>query len=144
MSIIEKNIGYFTLMGDDTLSKIYFEINGLQVEDFSGSVLYLGWGFNFLPRVMSSNVSKTTIVENDNEVIEWNTVRNNQQEGWTIVNEDAYLFETSEKFDTIVIDLWFDQIEQSEVQVLIDKYTNMLTQNGKILYLPLIIKDSNI
>lgn len=131
-------------MGDDILSKIYFEINDLQPEDFTGSILYLGWGFNFLPRIMNSNASKTTIVENASEVIEWNTVRNNQQEGWTIVNEDAYLFETAEKFDTIVIDLWFDQIEQSELQILINKYTNMLTQKGKILYLPLIIKDSNI
>jgi cyclopropane fatty-acyl-phospholipid synthase-like methyltransferase len=140
MTVIEKNIGFFTFMDDVIFHKIYFEDNQLNKEDFAGDVLYLGWGFNYLPRVMNSQVSSTTIIENSSEVITWNNERNNQNPNWLVIEEDAADFVTDQKFDTVVIDIWFEQISQEELSYYVDKYSLMLKSNGKLIYLPHIVK----
>jgi len=120
---------------DEIYEKIY-SLNNIDATKFKGSVLYLGLGKCILPKFHTDKVTKTTIVEIDNDVI--NSVE--VPEEYIIINSDAYEFNTEEKFDIILIDIWYQPVDKEVVDNIVEKYDNYLTETGKVLYLKSIIK----
>jgi spermidine synthase len=126
------------LKNDKIYEYIYLNINGIEPDKFSGSVLYLGMGTCIIPKLQSINVNKTTIVEIDENMIKFN--KDNIKEDWIIINEDAYIFNTNEKFDFIFIDIFYEQTNKENLDILIDKYSKLLNENGTLIYLKNITK----
>ena len=123
---------------DESVEFIYFNINELpKPEDFEGSVLYLGLGKGYYPRHQSEKVTKTTIVELKKESIDF--CKDIIKPEWVVLNDDAYTFETTDKFDIIFLDIFYDQVSKEVVDGLVSKYEKFLNPNGKILYLKTII-----
>ena len=116
-----------------------YKINGITPEVFKGSVLYLGMGSCLFPRLQNESVTKTTIVELEKEVIYWNTKRNYIKDEWNIINQDAFKFETEEKFDIIFIDIFYQTTTLEIMNLLIDKYSKVLSTGGKVLFLQNVI-----
>jgi len=118
-----------------------YKRNGIEPNIFKGSVLYLGMGSCLFPR-LQQNVSKTTIVEIDKKVIDWNKEKGHLKEDWNIINEDAFIFETDEKFDIIFIDIFYQTTTNKIMNILINKYSNALTSQGILLKLNSVIKNN--
>lgn len=117
-----------------------YKINDITPEVFKGSVLYLGMGSCLFPRLQNESVTKTTIVELEVDVIDWNRNRNYIKEEWIVINQDAFKFETEERFDMIFIDIFYQTTTLEVMNQLVNKYNKMLNNDGKISYLSKIIK----
>jgi spermidine synthase len=117
-----------------------YKVNDITPEVFKGSVLYLGMGSCLFPRLQNESVTKTTIVELEVDVINWNRNRNYIKEEWNIINQDAFEFETEERFDMIFIDIFYQTTTLEIMNLLLDKYSQMLNNDGTILFLSKIIK----
>jgi hypothetical protein len=85
----------------------------------------------------SEKVTKTTIVELSQGVIDMHPNINPLH---NIIKADVYSFEPSETFDVIVLDLWYDKVDEEVVTNLVTKYTSYLKPGGKLHYLKTIIK----
>jgi predicted RNA methylase len=136
---MDNNFLRFSTLKKQTLDFVYKASNYIYPEHFSGDVLYVGMGTCYLMKEQSSEVTSTSIIEFDPEVIEFNV--DNIQEDWQIIQEDAYTFETENKYDIIVLDIWYRPPPKEEIFSLVDKYNNFLKQDGKILYLKNLIRD---
>lgn len=126
-------------MQDETIEMIYFKTNKLpKPEDLEGSVLYLGLGTGYYPRYQSKKVTKTTIVELEKASIDF--CKDIIKPEWIVLNDDAYTFETTDKFDIIFLDIFYNQVNKETVDDLVTKYKKFLNPDGKILYLKTIKK----
>ena len=111
----------------ETYKRIYNECQ-IEFEKFHGSVLYLGMGDLFVPLNQSDKVKKTTILEIDKDVIEKN--KEKIKKDWIIINEDAFNFITSDKFDIIFIDIWYSKVDEDILNFIINKYLKYLKNNS--------------
>jgi hypothetical protein len=118
--------------GDDLWERAY-GLNDLHPENWFGSVLYLGMGACYIPRIQSHNVTKTTIVEIDQRTIDHNQFRIKPE--WVIVCEDAYKFEPTEQYDFIFVDIWYHATPINVIDELVDRYRRYLKDNGEIISL---------
>ena len=113
------------------LFMIYDEKNGIKTSDFYGDVLFIGMGSLYFPKKISAD--SITIVEKYEDVIEMQ--KNNFLPEWTIIKDDGYVFTTNKKFDVIMLDMWYEMITEKELNSHINRYTEFLKENGKIIYL---------
>jgi spermidine synthase len=126
-------------MLDETIEMIYFKTNKLpKPQDLEGSVLYLGLGTGYYPRNQSEKVTKTTIVELEKASIDF--CKDIIKPDWIVLNDDAYTFETTEKFDVIFLDIFYNQVDKEIIDALLNKYKKFLTLNGEIFYIKTIRK----
>lgn len=112
---------------------IYAIQNNIHPEEWYGSVLYLGMGSCYAPYKQSDKVTRTTIVEIDQRTIDFN--KDNIKPDWVITCNDALIFEPTEKYDFIFIDIWYNKVDPQVVDDLVDRYKKHLTDNGQVLYL---------
>lgn len=136
---MDSNFITFLTLKKSNLDLVYKTQNHIYPEHLSGDVLYVGMGTCYLMKEQSSEITSTTILEIDPEIIDFNI--DNTQEGWQIVHEDAYTFETQSKYDIIVLDIWYHPTPAEEILSLVNKYNNFLKQDGKVLYLKTLIKN---
>ena len=135
---IDNSFLKFSLLHNSKLDSIYKSRNGIYPEEFYGDVLYAGLGIGYLPNQHTEEVTSTTIVEIDQEIIDFN--QNSINENWNIIHHDIKTFESENKYDIIVLDIWYDPVENQEVFDLVEKYENFLKVDGKIFYLKSILK----
>jgi len=135
---IDNSFLNFSLLHNFRLDSIYKSRNGIYPEDFYGDVLHVGLGTCYLPNQHTDDVTSTTIIEIDQEVIDYNQAVIKQD--WVIIQHDAKTFETETKYDIIMLDIWYDPVENQEVFDLVEKYETFLKPGGKILYLKSILK----
>ena len=131
-----KNGHKYIYIENKNLQNIYNR-NNIFTKDFYGKVLFVGMGNLFFPKKI--NVDSISIIEKYDSVIELN--KHKTPLDWTIYKEDAYTFETTEKFDVIMLDLWYYKIPKKEMDEMIEKYQKFLEKEGKILYLKSIINN---
>ncbi len=124
----------------DALIRDIYIGQGIDSSKFSGSVLYVGLGTCVLPKLQSINVIKTTIIEIDQAVITWNLSQGNLKKEWVVFCSDAKKFTPDEKFDIIVLSMWFQPVMAKEVLCMEKKYNMYLKPGGKLLRLNSIIK----
>lgn len=126
---------------DDFWERIYLNINRIDPNKLFGSVLYLGMGTCYIPRLQSDNVIKSTIVEIDDDVIEYN--KDIIKDSWEIIKADVYDYEPEFLYDFIFIDIFYHTTEKDNMEGLIYKYINFLKESGKIFYLDSVCKKVN-
>lgn len=132
-----ENYLYFS---EDFLREMYLKVNKIEPDKLWGSILYLGMGNSFIPRLQSDNVIKTTILEIEDYVIEYNKKNDLLKKDWIIIKGDAYTYKTNEKFDFIFIDIFYEEIDSITMNSLIRKYKEYLNYGGKILYLKSVVR----
>jgi spermidine synthase len=97
------------MIGSDSLwNSIYLTNNKIDPSILFGSILYLGMGTCFIPRLQSKNVIDTDIVEIDENMIDYNK---NISNNWNVIKADVYKYETIKKYDFIFIDIFYFYIE---------------------------------
>jgi hypothetical protein len=122
------------MIGDDILwSNIYLSANKIDPNSLSGSILYLGMGTCFIPRLQGSAVTTTHILEIDDEMIRYN--ENIIKSDWLVIKGDAFIYEPSIKYDLIFIDIFYQKVNREVMESLIERYSDYLTPMGKIFYL---------
>jgi hypothetical protein len=127
------------MIGSDVLwSSIYLNNNKIDPSILFGSILYLGMGTCFIPRLQSDKVIDTDIVEIDENMIEYNK---NITHKWNVIKADVYEYETIKKYDFIFIDIFYKKVEREIMEYLIEKYIKNLKSDGKIFYLKSVCKE---
>jgi predicted RNA methylase len=132
------DFNFFKNLSQESLERVYKLQNNIDPKYFKGEVLHVGMGTCYLPLLQTSKATHTTIVEIDPDIIQYNKdkIKNN----WTIIQEDAYNFFSTLKYDIIMLDIWYRPVEQVKVFNLVEKYKNFLKPTGKVLYLKGLIK----
>jgi len=126
------------MIGSDSLwNSIYLTNNKIDPSILFGSILYLGMGTCFIPRLQSKNVIDTDIVEIDENMIDYNK---NISNNWNVIKADVYKYETIKKYDFIFIDIFYTKINKDIMEGLIDRYIPFLKEGGKIFYLDSVCK----
>jgi spermidine synthase len=138
-----KDIIYMNVDNKYTLDNNSSYVTGLChkiINQIPSSLLVCGLGFGLIPYFFKEKkrVSDIDIIENNTNII--NAIN---QMGYlnevNIINADAKNYETSKKYDLIIIDIyWEDGYNQLEIEKnqLVSKYSNNLNVGGKI-YFPL-------
>jgi spermidine synthase len=127
------------MVGSDALwSGIYLNNNKIDPSILFGSILYLGMGTCFIPRLQSDKVIDTDIIEIDENMIEYNK---NITHKWNVIKDDVYEYETIKKYDFIFIDIFYKKVEREIMEYLIEKYIKNLKSDGKIFYLNSVCRD---
>jgi hypothetical protein len=126
------------IMSDSLCYKIYININKIDPSILFGSILYLGMGTCFIPRLQSDKVIDTDIIEIDENMIEYNK---NITHKWNVIKADVYEYETIKKYDFIFIDIFYKKINKDIMEGLIDRYNPFLKEGGKIFYLNSVCRD---
>jgi 16S rRNA A1518/A1519 N6-dimethyltransferase RsmA/KsgA/DIM1 with predicted DNA glycosylase/AP lyase activity len=135
---MDKNFLDFKKLRIGTLESIYQLNNNIRPEEFFGDVLYVGMGTCYLPKLQTDKVLSTTIIEIDQEIINYN--QNTVEKNWNIIHCSADEFETENKYDIIMLDIWYRKTAQAEVFSLVEKYKTFLKPGGEVLYLKSIPK----
>ena len=121
----------------DDMYKMIYDINKIYKELFTGSVLFVGMGDLYFAKQISAN--KITILEKYQEVIDKNKDTVNSK--WNIIKDDAYTWTTSEKYDVILLDIWYSPQSKEVVNNLVNKYSKYLKKGGKVLFLKTIMEN---
>lgn len=124
---------------DDFWERIYLNVNRIDPNKLFGSILYLGMGTCYIPRLQSDNVIKTTIIEIDDDVIDYN--KDIVENSWKVIKADVYYYEPKLLYDFIFIDIFYQKTEKDIMEALIDKYIPFLKENGKIFYLDSVCRE---
>ena len=104
----------------DKVCLAYFSKSDIYPKKMYGDVLWVGMGDAYGPRNQSENVTSTTILEKD----------------WNIIEGCAYSYDfKDQKFDFIILDIWAHLIYASELKSLMEKYTKHLKKEGIILHI---------
>lgn len=110
--------------------------------NFYGDVLYLGMGSLWLARNHSDKVKSTTIIEIDKKTIEYYS--KNKKESWEIINEDAWSYTPTIKYDIIFADIWERAYCYKELQKMFDRYKNHVKPGGSIKCLESLVRVNTI
>ena len=110
----------------------------IPMKEFYGSVLYIGMGSAWVPRNQSDSVNQTTIVEIDPNIVQ--RYGDLIKPEWKIIIDDAWRFNTYEKFDFIFIDIWDSMVPIKYIEMIRKKYSNFLNPGGRIIFLEKVIK----
>ena len=122
-------------INDLELERLYMDI---PMKEFYGSVLYIGMGSAWVPRNQSDSVNQTTIVEIDPNIVQ--RYGDLIKPEWKIIIDDAWRFNTYEKFDFIFIDIWDSMVPIKYIEMIRKKYSNFLNPGGRIIFLEKVIK----
>ena len=119
----------------DLIEKFYDQIYN---RNFS-SILCAGLGLGVVPYLIQDFCDKIDVVEisqSNIDLIKQKTNYINQKVN--LINSDFRNYNTNEKYDVILIDIWTCDLEsfENEKDDLISKFTNNLNQGG-LLYVPL-------
>ena len=119
------------------------KINELYKDFTFDKILIIGLGLGILPNYAKhiKNCSVVDVVDNNPELISYIDYLD---DSINIIEADAYTYNTSNKYDLIIFDLWWNEkdITLKTQQNLSKIYKNFLTNNGKIIF-PLINKSIN-
>lgn len=111
-----------------TLEAIY-NANEIEANKFNGDVLYVGMGNRYSESMHTSDVTSTTYIEINEEII------SNYGYGTKVIKGDAFEVELEEKFDVIFLDIWNSSEKESELIRLKERFENNLKEEGKFLHL---------
>lgn len=122
--------------GSNTWDKVclaYFSKSDIYPQKMYGDVLWVGMGDAYGPRNQSENVKSTTILENDDNIIEKFNI---PEKKWNIIEGCAYSYDfKDQKFDFIILDIWAHLIYGNELKLLKEKYEKHLKKEGIILHI---------
>ena len=121
-------MGYYE--DDEILKRVYKDV---PINEFKGSVLYVGMGSAWVPRIQPKAVKRTVIVEIDQDIIDRYFHKLNPD--WEIIRFDAWKFHTEDRFDFIFIDIWDSIILDKYMKIIENKYSNFLNPEGKVVFL---------
>jgi spermidine synthase len=107
-------------------------------KDFTfDTVLVGGLGLGLIPEYLKTqeNCSVVDVVEINNELISWVNSEGFLDNTINIIEGDIYSYSTSNKYDLIIIDLWWDENEISEQNKtdLLANWSDNLNVGGKII-----------
>jgi predicted RNA methylase len=111
----------------DQKNKVLYARENIIPQSFKWSVLYLGMGTCFLPRMQSENVTRTVIVENDERIIEINEYEKRIDESWEVIKWDAWAVDLDEEFDVIVADIF----STKQIEWVVDEFAKVYKKNLK-------------
>jgi hypothetical protein len=112
-----------------------YKSNNISSEEFKGDVLYVGMGAAHLYGKHTEDVTSTTFIELDSEIIAENILPD-----CIIIEGDAYDANVEGLFDVIVLDIWDKAVYKKEVMELVEKYKPFLKEGGEIKHLTTIYK----
>ena len=107
-------------------------------KDFTfDTVLVGGLGLGLIPEYLKTqeNCSVVDVVEINNELITWVNSEGFLDNTINIIEGDIYSYPTSNKYDLIIIDLWWNENEISEQNKtdLLASWSDNLNVGGKII-----------
>ena len=112
-------------------------------DKFSGfsydKVLVAGLGLGLIPQDLYTleNCSQVDVVESNKEVIDWVNDSGHLDPNINLIFTNIYSYDTSELYDLIIIDIYWNESEMTNTQYdsLKNKYFNNLNLGG-VLYFP--------
>ena len=117
----------------DKVCAAYFAKSDIYPKKMYGDVLWVGMGDAYGPRNQSENVKSTTIIENDDDIIQKFNI---PEKKWNIIEACAYKHDFKDKkFDFIVLDIWAHLIYARELESLKEKYKKHLKKEGILLHI---------
>lgn len=99
------------------------------------SILVGGLGLGVIPYVCQ-DFAQVDVVENNQDIINITSQLNHLGENVNIINDDIFTFEPTKTYDIIVMDIWYEQIQEETTETIISKYLPFVNEGG-FLYLPL-------
>tara|TARA_R110002020_G_scaffold85438_1_gene210858 strand:+ start:15371 stop:15880 length:510 start_codon:yes stop_codon:yes gene_type:complete len=101
----------------------------------TNSILICGLGMGLVPLLANTLYKKVDVIDYDQELIDYAINREIIPVGVGLFNANAYTYTPSQKYDVILIDLWWDanDITDEEKDTLLSNYENYLNENGKII-----------
>jgi hypothetical protein len=96
------------------------------------SVLVGGLGLGLIPQYLHTKGKSVDVIEIDSELIDYVDFID---PSINIIEGDVYNYNTSNKYDIIVIDLWWDKNEITEKNKtdLLENWSDNLNEGGKII-----------
>ena len=88
-----------------------------------------------IPNKANTLYRKVDVIDNDQELIDYAINREIIPVGVGLFYADAYTYTPSQKYDVILVDLWWDanDITDEEKNILLSNYENYLNEGGKII-----------
>ena len=115
----------------DRVCDLYFKKSNINPKKMYGDTLWVGMGGAYGPRNQSENVKSTTIIENNDDIIQRFNI---PEKKWNIIEACAYSYEFKEKkFDFIILDIWAKIVYSNEINSLTNKYKKYLKKHGQLL-----------
>ena len=101
----------------------------------TNSILICGLGMGLVPLLANTLYKKVDVIDYDQELIDYAINREIIPVGVGLFNANAYTYTPSQKYDVILIDLWWDanDITDEEKDTLLSNYENYLNEGGKII-----------
>lgn len=101
----------------------------------TNSILICGLGMGLIPNKANTLYRKVDVIDNDQELIDYAINREIIPVGVGLFYADAYTYTPSQKYDVILVDLWWDanDITDEEKNILLSNYENYLNEGGKII-----------
>jgi hypothetical protein len=101
----------------------------------TNSILICGLGMGLVPLLANTLYKKVDVIDNDQELIDYAINREIIPVGVGLFYADAYTYTPSQKYDVILVDLWWDadDISDEEKDMLLSNYENYLNEGGKII-----------
>ena len=101
------------------------------------TVLVGGLGLGLLPEYLKTqeNCSVVDVIEINNELITWTNSEGFLDNTINIIEGDIYSYSTSNKYDLIIIDLWWNENEITDQNKsdLLSNWSDNLNTGGKII-----------
>jgi len=101
----------------------------------TNSILICGLGMGLVPLLANTLYKKVDVIDYDQELIDYAINREIIPVGVGLFNADAYTYTPSQKYDVILIDLWWDanDITDEQKSLLKSNYKDYLNDNGRII-----------
>jgi spermidine synthase len=111
-----------------------FDLYEQSLPTLKGDVLIVGLGSGIIGYNYKDKVDSKTYIEILPELIE---ICEEYQPEFTYINEDAFLFDTNEKYDTIFLDIYHRLTPEykNDMRKLMEKYSKFLKEDGEIDHL---------
>ena len=99
------------------------------------SILICGLGMGLVPRLADILYNKVDVIDYDQELIDYISSNNILPSDVNVICADAYTYTPAQKYDIILLDLWWDANDISDEQkaMLKSNYNNYLKDDGKIV-----------
>jgi predicted RNA methylase len=100
------------------------------------SILIGGLGIGTIPYAVQDFCSIVDVVENDQDIIDITNQLNHLNNNVNIIYEDIFTYELNNTYDIIILDCWYNTLNEELTNQLIEKYLPFVN-NGGFLYIPI-------
>jgi hypothetical protein len=99
------------------------------------SILICGLGMGLVPLLAETLYGKVDVLDYNKELIDYISDRNILPSSVNVIFADAYTYTPTQKYDLILVDLWWDSSDINDEQkaTLQTNYGDYLNDNGKIV-----------